>query len=318
MAERITVKSPSQIEKMRVAGRLVGETLNFVGSMIAPGVSTYELDREAEAFIRKHGGISSFLNYNGFPASLCTSINEQVVHGIPSKKIKLREGDIISVDCGAIVDGWHGDAARTFLVGEVDEKVRKLVEVTRECFFLGAEQAVEGNHLIDIARAVETHAREFGYGVIREMVGHGIGTHMHEAPEVPNYVDIRMGKGAKLVSGMTLAIEPMISLGTWRLKFAPDGWTASTADVFSPFFSVWEATPAMLPLSRGETEKLTITSSDGTAACASVVSNACPDSSPDSSAVCGEEHPAGEIVIAAQSRISSNLFSVRMKQPRSS
>ena len=230
MAERITIKSPSQLEKMRVAGRLVGETLNYIGTLIEVGVSTYELDREAEAFIRKHGGIPSFLNYNGFPASICTSVNEQVVHGIPSKKVKLHDGDIISVDCGAIVDGWHGDAARTFLVGSVAPEVQKLVDVTRECFFLGAEQAVEGNHLIDIARAVETHAREYGYGVIREMVGHGIGTHMHEPPEVPNYVDIRMGKGTKLVSGMTLAIEPMISMGAWRLKFAADGWTASTAD----------------------------------------------------------------------------------------
>ncbi|MBO6061295.1 MAG: type I methionyl aminopeptidase [Clostridia bacterium] len=230
MSERITVKSPSQLEKMRVAGRLVGETLNFVETLIRPGVSTYELDREAEAFIRKRGGVPSFLHYNGFPATLCTSINEQVVHGIPSKRVKLREGDIISVDCGAIVEGWHGDAARTFLVGEVDEKVKKLVEVTRECFFLGAEQAVEGNHLIDIARAVEQHAKEYGYGVTREMVGHGIGTQMHEPPEVPNYVDPRMGRGAKLTEGMTLAIEPMISLGTWRLVFARDGWTASTAD----------------------------------------------------------------------------------------
>lgn len=230
MAERITVKSQSQLEKMRVAGRLVGETLNFVETLIRPGVSTYELDREAEAFIRKHGGVPSFLGYNGFPASLCTSINEQVVHGIPSKKVKLREGDIISVDCGAIVDGWHGDAARTFLVGEVAPEVKQLVEVTRECFFKGAEQAVEGNHLIDIARAVEQHAKAYGYGVIREMVGHGIGTHMHEPPEVPNYVDPRMGKGVKLIEGMTLAVEPMISLGTWKLVFAPDGWTASTAD----------------------------------------------------------------------------------------
>ena len=230
MAERITVKSPAQLDKMRAAGRLVGETLNFVEGLIRPGVSTYELDREAEAFIRKNGGVPSFLGYNGFPASLCTSINEQVVHGIPSKKVKLREGDIISVDCGAIVEGWHGDAARTFLVGEVDPKIRKLVEVTRECFFLGAEQAIEGNHLIDIARAVEAHAREYGYGVIREMVGHGIGSHMHEPPEVPNYVDPRMGKGVRLAAGMTLAIEPMISLGTWKLRFAADGWTASTAD----------------------------------------------------------------------------------------
>ncbi len=215
---------------MRVAGRLVGETLNYLETLVEVGISTYELDKEAEAFIRKHGGVPSFLNYSGYPASICTSINEVVVHGIPSKKRKLRDGDIISIDCGAIVDGWHGDAARTFLVGDVDPEVRKLVEVTKECFFLGAEQAVEGNHLIDIARAVETHAKEYGYGVIRDMVGHGIGTSMHEPPEVPNYVDPRMGKGAKLYEGMTLAIEPMISLGTWRIVIARDGWTCSTQD----------------------------------------------------------------------------------------
>ncbi|MBR3487290.1 MAG: type I methionyl aminopeptidase [Clostridia bacterium] len=230
MSGRITVKSPSQLEKMRVAGRLVGETLNYLEKLVEVGISTYELDREAEAFIRKHGGVPSFLNYEGYPASICTSINEVVVHGIPNKKTKLRDGDIISIDCGAIVDGWHGDAARTFLVGNVAPEVRKLVEVTRECFFLGAEQAVEGNHLIDIARAVETHAKEFGYGVIRDMVGHGIGTSMHEPPEVPNYVDPRMGKGVKLTRGMTLAVEPMIALGTWRIVIGRDGWTCSTAD----------------------------------------------------------------------------------------
>ncbi len=230
MAERITIKSQTQLDKMRVAGRLVGETLNLLEKLVEPGITTYELNHEAEAFIRKNGGIPSFLNYNGYPASICTSVNEQVVHGIPSKKVKLKDGDIISIDCGAIVDGWHGDAARTFSVGSIAPEVQKLIDVTRECFFLGAEQAVEGNHLVDIARAVETHAKEHGFGVIREMVGHGIGTHMHEPPEVPNYVDIRMGRGTRLTEGMTLAIEPMISLGTWRLVFADDGWTASTAD----------------------------------------------------------------------------------------
>ncbi|MCR5610275.1 MAG: type I methionyl aminopeptidase [Clostridiales bacterium] len=230
MAERVTIKSASQLEKMRVAGRLVGETLNHLEKLVEVGVSTYDLDHEAEAFIRKNGGVPSFLHYNGYPASICTSINEVVVHGIPDKKRRLKDGDIISVDCGAIVDGWHGDAARTFLVGNVSDEVRKLVEVTKECFFLGAEQAVEGNHLIDIARAIEAHAKEYGYGVIREMVGHGIGSSMHEPPEVPNYVDPRMGRGLKLAAGMTLAIEPMISLGTWKLVIARDGWTAFTAD----------------------------------------------------------------------------------------
>lgn len=230
MADRITIKSPSQLDKMRVAGRLVGETLNYVESLIQVGISTYELDREAEAFIRRNGGIPSFLNYEGFPASICTSINQVVVHGIPSKKVKLKDGDIISVDCGAIVDGWHGDAARTFLVGNVAPEVKQLVEVTRECFFKGIEQAVAGNHLVDIARAVENHAKQYGYGVVRDMVGHGIGTQMHEPPEVPNYVDIRMGRGVRLSEGMTLAVEPMINLGTWRIVIADDGWTCSTAD----------------------------------------------------------------------------------------
>ncbi len=227
---RITIKSPGQIEKMRVAGSLVGRTLEYVGSLISVGVSTYELDREAEEFIRKNGGEPSFLGYNGFPASICTSVNDQVVHGIPSKKVHLRDGDIISIDCGAIVDGFHGDAARTFLVGNVDESTRKLVEVTRECFFKGAEQAVEGNHIADIARAVEAHARQHGYGVVRDLVGHGIGTDMHEPPEVPNFTDLRIGRGVKLYEGMTLAIEPMINLGTWRVVLADDGWTCSTAD----------------------------------------------------------------------------------------
>ncbi|MBO4879543.1 MAG: M24 family metallopeptidase, partial [Clostridia bacterium] len=142
MAERVTIKTASQLEKMRVAGRLVGETLNHLEKLVEVGITTYDLDHEAEAFIRKHGGIPSFLHYNGYPASICTSINEVVVHGIPSRKRKLKDGDIISIDCGAIVDGWHGDAARTFLVGNVAPEVQKLVEVTRECFFLGAEQAV--------------------------------------------------------------------------------------------------------------------------------------------------------------------------------
>ncbi len=230
MSERITIKSQSQLDKMRVAGRLVGETLNYLEGLVKVGITTYELDREAEAFIRKNGGIPSFLNYEGFPASICTSINEVVVHGIPSKKVKLKEGDIVSIDCGAIVDGWHGDAARTFLVGEVKPEVQKLVKVTEECFFLGAEQAIAGNHLVDIARAVETHAKEYGYGVVRDMVGHGIGCNMHEPPEVPNYVDPRMGRGVRLYEGMTIAIEPMITLGTWRIKIAADGWTCTTAD----------------------------------------------------------------------------------------
>ncbi|MDD7488844.1 MAG: type I methionyl aminopeptidase, partial [Clostridiales bacterium] len=186
MADRITIKSESQHEAMRKAGALTGETLAYLAGLVKPGISTKELDEAAEAYIRSRGGIPSFLNYDGFPASICTSVNEQIVHGIPSKKQILRDGDIISIDCGVILDGFHGDAARTILVGEVSPEVQQLVRVTKECFFKGFEQAVVGNHISDISRAVEAHANEYGYGIVRELVGHGIGSNMHEAPEVPN------------------------------------------------------------------------------------------------------------------------------------
>ena len=230
MAERIVIKSEHQHEAMRRAGELTGRTLEYVASLIAPGVSTYELDREAEHFIRKNGGVPSFLNYNGFPGSICTSLNEQVVHGIPSKRVRLKEGDIISVDCGARVDGFHGDAARTFLVGRVEPQIEKLVEVTKECFFKALEKAVVGNHVSDISRAVEEHAGAHGYGIVREMVGHGIGAELHEAPEVPTFTSPRMGRGARLSAGMAIAVEPMINLGTGSVRFLDDGWTCVTAD----------------------------------------------------------------------------------------
>ena len=227
---RITIKTEAQMELMRAAGELVGKTLKMLEGMVKVGISTKELDEAAEEFIRSHGGIPSFLNYDGFPASICTSVNEQVVHGIPSKKVRLKDGDIISIDCGAIVEGFHGDAARTFLVGNVAPEVQKLVEVTKECFFKGFEQAQPGNHIRDIAKAVEAHAEAHGYGVVRELVGHGIGTSMHEAPEVPNFTDIRMGRGAKLEPGMAIAVEPMINLGSRRIKLLADGWTCATLD----------------------------------------------------------------------------------------
>lgn len=230
MSERITIKSESQHIAMRKAGELTGRTLNYVGTLVRPGVTTKELDEAAEAFIRKNGGIPSFLNYEGFPASICTSVNEQVVHGIPSKKVRLQEGDIISVDCGAIIDGFHGDAARTFFVGEVPEEVKELVRVTEECFFKGLEQAQPGNHIADISRAVQQHAEAHAYGVVRELVGHGIGSNMHEAPEVPNFTNIRMGRGARLVPGMAIAVEPMITLGARYINVLDDGWTCVTAD----------------------------------------------------------------------------------------
>ena len=230
MSDRITIKSESQYLAMKKAGELTGRTLNYIGTLVREGVTTKELDEAAEEFIRSHGGVPSFLNYEGYPASICTSVNEQIVHGIPSKKVRLKDGDIISVDCGAIIDGFHGDAARTFFVGSVAEEVRELVRVTEECFYKGLEQALPGNHICDISRAIEQHAEAHGYGVVRELVGHGIGSSMHEAPEVPNYVNFRMGRGARLVPGMAIAVEPMITLGSRRIRVLDDGWTCITED----------------------------------------------------------------------------------------
>ena len=177
---KITIKSESQRALMRAAGELTGRTLNYIETLIKPGISTKELDEAAEEFIRSHGAVPSFLNYEGFPASICTSVNDRIVHGIPSRHDRLRDGDIISVDCGALLNGFHGDAARTFLVGNVAPEVAKLVQVTKECFFKGLEQAVVGNHISDIGRAIQQHAESHGYGVVRELVGHGIGMNMHE------------------------------------------------------------------------------------------------------------------------------------------
>ncbi len=179
---KITIKSESQRTLMRAAGELTGRTLNYIETLIKPGISTKELDEAAEEFIRSHGAVPSFLNYEGFPASICTSVNDRIVHGIPSRHDRLRDGDIISVDCGALLNGFHGDAARTFLVGNVAPEVAKLVQVTKECFFKGLEQAVVGNHISDIGRAIQQHAESHGYGVVRELVGHVIVMIMHEAP----------------------------------------------------------------------------------------------------------------------------------------
>lgn len=230
MSRRITIKSESEHELMRAAGKLTGETLAYLGTLVRPGITTKALDEAAEEYIRANGGIPSFLNYEGFPASICTSVNEQVVHGIPSNKTVLKDGDIISIDCGAIVGGFHGDAARTFLVGSVAPEIVRLVEVTKECFFKGFEQAQVGNHISDISKAIQLHANSNRFGVVQELVGHGIGANMHEEPEVPNFVNYRMGRGPKLVPGMAIAIEPMITLGLRLVDFLPDGWTCVTID----------------------------------------------------------------------------------------
>lgn len=227
---KITIKTPAQLELMRVAGALVGRTLNMLEGLVKPGISTLELNDAADEFIRKNGGTPSFLNYQGYPKSICTSVNDQVVHGIPSRRVRLKEGDVISIDIGAIVDGFHGDAARTYPVGNISDEARDLIRVTRECFYKGIEKAIVGNHIRDISAAIEGHARAHGYGVVRELVGHGIGANMHEAPEVPNFVNVHMGRGARLVEGMALAVEPMINLGSAAVKFLPDGWTCATAD----------------------------------------------------------------------------------------
>lgn len=224
----IIIKNDSEIELMRHAGKVVGETLAKLEEVIRPGITTAELDKIAEEYITKQGGKPSFKGYYGFPASICTSINKEVVHGIPSKDIVLLEGDIISVDCGAILDGYQGDAARTFTVGEVSSEAQKLIEVTKESFFKGVEKAVVGNKLSDISAAVQNYVESFGFSVVRDYVGHGIGRDMHEDPEVPNYG--RPGRGPKLIHGMVLAIEPMVNVGGYHVEVKSNDWTVETVD----------------------------------------------------------------------------------------
>lgn len=224
----IKIKTPQEIEEMKRAGALSKTALRRVGAMVKPGVSTFELDQIAESIIRMHGGKPAFKGYGGFPGSICASVNEQVVHGIPSPDVRLKEGDIISIDTGAIIDGWVGDNAWTFYVGEPSCEVKGLCEVTRDSLMAGIEAAVPGNHLGDIGAAVQDLAERNGYGVIREYVGHGVGRDMHEEPNVPNYG--KHGRGVKLQPGMVIAIEPMITLGKRFVKTLPNGWTVVTRD----------------------------------------------------------------------------------------
>jgi methionyl aminopeptidase len=224
----VTIKSKEEVEKMRRASQVVAETLLKVGEFIKPGVSTLDLDRLAEENIRSHGMIPSFKGYLGFQHTLCTSINEEVVHGIPSEKRVLKEGDIIGVDCGAIFEGYHGDSARTFPVGPVTEEIQVLLRVTRESLDKGIEQMVEGNRLFDIGAAIQKHIESNKLAVVREYVGHGIGTSLHEDPQVPNYGVA--GTGMRLKSGMVFAIEPMVNLGTAETRLLEDGWTVVTKD----------------------------------------------------------------------------------------
>ena len=221
------IKTREQIELMRKSAQLVSKTLGILASKIKPGISPLRLDEIAEEYIRDQGAIPGFKGLYGFPNTLCTSLNHAVVHGIPND-IPLLEGDIISVDCGALMNGFYGDQAYTFMVGEVSDDIKQLIQVTKECLVKGIEQARSGNRIGDIGSAIQEHAEKYGFGVVRELVGHGIGQKMHESPEVPNYG--KRGKGTKLVNGMTLAIEPMINLGTKNVKQMNDGWTIITAD----------------------------------------------------------------------------------------
>jgi len=225
----IILKTESEIAKMRKAGKITGDTLKLLEEKVKPGISTLELNDIAEKYIRSQGAIPSFLGLYNYPASVCISIDEEVVHGIPSKKRIIEEGQIVSFDVGAYIDGFHGDAARTVMVGKVLEEKRKLVEITKECFFKGVEQFKVGNRLGDIGFAIQQHAEMHGFGVVRELVGHGIGRKMHEDPEVANYGT--KGRGVRLSNGMTLAIEPMITLGTYEVDFLADGWTVKTRDL---------------------------------------------------------------------------------------
>ncbi len=224
----VTIKSAKEIELMREAGRLLEIVHDEMGNMIRPGISTMDINEFGDKLIRKLGCIPNFLNYGGFPASICVSVNEEVVHGIPRRDRILEEGDIVSLDAGLIYKGYHSDAARTHAVGKIDPRVQNLVDVTRRSFFEGIKMAKAGNHLFDISAAIDDYVSRFGYGIVRDLVGHGIGTSLHEDPQVPNFREKR--KGMKLVPGMTLAVEPMINMGTWKVVWQEDKWTVVTKD----------------------------------------------------------------------------------------
>lgn len=224
----IILKNDNEIRKMKEAGRIVEEALRLMEANIRPGISTFHLDRIAEEFITKQGAVPSFKGYGGFPGSICASVNDVVIHGIPSKKVILKEGDIISVDMGALKDHYHGDAARTFMVGEVSQTAKDLIRVTEESFFRGLEAFRAGNRLGDISSAIESHITAAGFGIVRDFVGHGIGRNLHEQPNVPNYG--RPGIGPVLREGMVLAIEPMVNVGSYEVKVLKDNWTVKTRD----------------------------------------------------------------------------------------
>ena len=223
----ITLKSAHEIEAMRLAGKITAAARALAREMVKPGVTTQQIDKAVFHFIREQGAIPSFLHYNGYPASVCISVNDEIIHGIPGKRV-LREGDIVSVDVGAYIGGYHGDCAGTYPCGQVSDEALRLIRVTQDSFFEGLKFAREGYRLSDISHAVQTFVEANGYSVVREYVGHGIGRNMHEAPEVPNYG--KPGHGPRLLRGMTIAVEPMVNEGTAAIRQMPDGWTIRTAD----------------------------------------------------------------------------------------
>ena len=223
----ITLKSSHEIELMRRAGKITAAARALAGEMVRPGVTTQEIDSAVEHFIRKQGAVPSFLHYNGYPASACISVNDEIIHGIPGKRV-LQEGDIVSVDVGAYIDGFHGDCAATFACGSITPEAQDLIDVTRQSFFEGIRYAKEGHRLLDISAAIQTYVESHGYSVVREYVGHGVGAAMHEAPEIPNYG--HPGRGPRLLRGMTLAIETMVNAGSAAIRQMSDGWTVKTLD----------------------------------------------------------------------------------------
>lgn len=249
------MKSPREIELMREAGKILAKVHEELGKALKPGMSTYEIDRLGEELIRNFGCEPSFKNYNGYPASICVSMNEEVVHGIPDRRRIIEEGDLVSLDAGVIYKGYHSDAARTHGIGEITEDARLLIERTRQSFFEGIRYAVAGNHLHQISNAIGAYAESFGYGVVRDLCGHGIGAHLHEDPEIPNFRQLR--RGIKLRPGMTLAIEPMINLGTADVVWLDDDWTVVSEDLslsahYENTILITEGAPEILTLTESE------------------------------------------------------------------
>ena len=250
----VSIKTAREIELMRESCHLLEKVHDELAKAIRPGISTWEIDHLGEEMIRSFGCTPNFLHYNGYPASICVSVNDEVVHGIPSKKRKLCEGDIVSLDCGVIYEGYHSDSARTYPVGNISEEAQRLIDVTKQSFFEGIKFAKAGNHLYDISKAIQQYVEMNGFSVVRDLVGHGIGTNMHEEPQIPNFKQI--GRGIRLKPGMTLAIEPMVNAGAYDVWFEDDDWTVVTQDgSYSAHYEntilITEGEPKLLSIKHG-------------------------------------------------------------------